>query len=291
LHVIVGKLDLRRRNRKQGKMAISRVDRSSESERLIAPEIFNDAFYDAIMGLSQFEELKNVLEIGSSAGDGSTGAFVRGLMLNKNRPTLYCMEVSHSRFVELQRNRGSLDFVKCYNVSSVSSSRIATESEISKFYHSHKTSLNKYKLSVVLGWREEGLRYLAEHGDLDQDGILMIKEANNIEVFDLVLIDGSEFTGMAELNDIYGAKVICLDDINAYKCYEARQQLLNDSAYELLAEDQLLRNGFSIFYRVDAACQVRAVKAVFQAMQSNVHTSGLSLASWIRIIRGVLMRR
>jgi len=271
-------------------MAISRIDRASESERLIAPEIFNDAFYDAIMGLSQFEELKNVLEIGSSAGDGSTSAFVRGLMLNKNRPTLYCIEVSHSRFGELQKKYQSHDFVKCYNVSSVSSSRVAAESEIRNFYHSHKTTLNKYKLPVVLGWREEGLRYLTEHGDLDQDGILMIKETNNIEVFDLVLIDGSEFTGMAEMNDIYGAKIICLDDINAYKCYGARQKLLNDSAYELLAENKLLRNGFSIFYRVDAACQLRAIKAVHEAMQSDTDTRRLSMRGGVRAIRRALMR-
>lgn len=109
-------------------------------------------------------------------------------------------------------------------------------------------------------------------------------------MFDLVLIDGSEFTGTAEMNDIYGAKIICLDDINAYKCYEARQRLLNDSAYELLAENRLLRNGFSIFYRVDAACQVRAVKAVFEAMQLCASTREPSWRRIVRFSRRVLKR-
>jgi predicted DNA binding CopG/RHH family protein len=257
---------------------------TSKSDRLIAPEILDDAFYHAIMGLAQYEDLTSVLEIGSSAGGGSTNAFVRGLMLNKTRPTLYCMEVSHARFLELQRKYKDLDFIKCYNVSSVSSSRVASESEIRKFYHSQKTALNKYKLSVVLGWREEGLRYLTGHPDLDQDGILTIKGDNNIKSFDLVLIDGSEFTGMAELNDIHGAKIICLDDINAFKCHAVRQQLLNDPAYELLAENQRLRNGFSIFYRVDAACNLRAIKAVLEAIKLRADTRKLS---WQRVVRSI----
>ena len=94
---------------------------------------------------------------------------------------------------------------------------------------------------------------------------------------------------MAEFNDIYGAKIICLDDINAFKCHAVRQLLLNDPAYELLAEDQRLRNGFSIFYRVDAACNLRAIKAVLGAMQLRV---GTRKPSWriVRSIRRVLER-
>jgi hypothetical protein len=272
-------------------MANSITDSTSESERLIAPEILDDAFYHAIRGLAQYEELRSVLEIGSSAGGGSTNAFVQGLMLNRNCPTLYCMEVSCPRFRELQNKYRHLDFVKCYNVSSVSSSRVASESEICQFYHSQKTALNKYKLSVVLGWREEGLRYLREHPDLDQDGIFAIKRDNNIEFFDLVLIDGSEFTGMAELNDIYGAKIICLDDINAFKCHAVRQLLLNDPAYELLVENQQLRNGFSIFCHVDAAYRVRAIKEVLKAMELRAGRRKLSWRRAAGVIRGVLSRR
>ena len=110
------------------------LKRASISESIIAPEILNDALYNAIVGLSQFENLKNVLEIGSSSGGGSTSAFVHGLMQNKNRPTLYCMEVSRSRFLELQRTYQKYDFIRCFNVSSVSSSRVASENAVRQFY-------------------------------------------------------------------------------------------------------------------------------------------------------------
>jgi hypothetical protein len=36
----------------------------------------------------------------------------------------------------------------------------------------------------------------------------------------MVLIDGSEFTGIKEFEYIYGAKYILLDDIKGYKNYE-----------------------------------------------------------------------
>jgi hypothetical protein len=224
-----------------------------ESERLIAPEIIDDTFYDALKLLCMMEDLRHVLEIGSSSGDGSTAALVRGLRLNHRKPTLHCLEVSRTRFAELERRYESVDFVRGYNMSGVSSSRTATEDEIERFYNTHKTSLNQYDLRTIFGWRAEGLQYLKDFPDLDREGIAEIKQANGIDRFDMVLIDGSEFTGSAELEDVYGANIICLDDVNAFKCYDARQRLLADSRYEVLQEDMSLRNGFSIFCRKDYA--------------------------------------
>ena len=228
------------------------MDQVSASDRLIAPEILDDAFYEVLKGLGRVEDLRHVLEIGSSSGEGSTRALVGTLQLNRHKPVLYCLEVSRARFAELQRAYQKYDFVRCYNMSSVVSSRVASEDEIRAFYNTHRTALNRYDLATIFGWRTEGLQYLKEHPELDRNGIAEIKKANGIAHFDLVLIDGSEFTGAAELDDVYGAKIICLDDTNAFKCYAARQRLLGDPLYESLADDQTLRNGYSIFCRTDA---------------------------------------
>jgi hypothetical protein len=223
----------------------------SESERLIAPEILDDAFYDRLKALSMLEPVKHVLEIGSSSGEGSTVAFYRGMRLNLSHPKLYCLEVSRTRFAELKHRYASADFIKCYNMSAVASSRVATEQEIELFYNAHATALNQYDLPTIFGWRTEGLQYLKEFPELDRAGIAEIKKSEGIGQFDIVLIDGSEFTGSAELEDVYGAKIICLDDVNAFKCYDARQRLLADPEYELLDENLALRNGYSIFCRRD----------------------------------------
>ena len=237
------------------------MEQVSASDRLIAPEILDDAFYEVLKGLGRVEDLKHVLEIGSSSGQGSTKALVSTLRLNRNTPILYCLEVSRTRFEELQRAYQKYAFVRCYNMSSVVASRVASEDEIHAFYDTHRTALNQYDLAAVLGWRAEGLQYLRDHPELDRDGIAEIKKSNGIEQFDLVLIDGSEFTGSAELDDVYGARIICLDDTNSFKCYAARQRLMSDPLYENLADDQTLRNGYSIFCRTDAWAHGRTGKA------------------------------
>ena len=249
------------------------MDQVSASDRLIAPEILDDAFYEALKGLGMFEDLQHVLEIGSSSGEGSTKALVSTLRLNRHNPVLHCLEVSQARFAELQRAYQKYDFVRCYNMSSVPSSRVASEDEVRAFYETHRTALNQHDLATIFGWRAEGLQYLKDHPALDRDGIAEIKKANGIEHFDLVLIDGSEFTGSAELDAVYGAKIICLDDTNAFKCYAARQRLMSDPLYESLADDQTLRNGYSIFCRSDAwghwrTAKANAIEALRRAQES-----------------------
>jgi hypothetical protein len=220
-------------------------------DTLIAPEILDDEFHAIIRWLCEHEHLKNVLEIGSSAGAGSTSALVKGLARNRHAPKLFCMELSAARFKKLSATYANRAFVNCYNVSSVPVECFATEQLVASFYNSHHTNLDQHELDQVLGWRREGIEYVLASA-VPQNGIARIKRENHIDAFDLVIIDGSEFTGDAELDAVYGAKIICLDDTNSFKCYGARQRLLDDPAYETVADDQVLRNGFSVFHRKDA---------------------------------------
>lgn len=227
-----------------------RADAAMEIERIIPPEIINDEFYWLIKELARSEEIKHVLEIGSSAGGGSTTAFVEALRANRNKPYLYCMEVSKPRFEALSQRYAQEGFVKCFNLSSVGLDEFPSAAEVSDFYRLTPTNLNQYPLEQVLGWLEQDIQYLSKSG-VRTDGIEFIKAQAGIEAFDLVLIDGSEFTGAAELNHVRGAKFILLDDTNAFKCHQARARLLTDPDYVLVADNQTLRNGFSAFRRRD----------------------------------------
>jgi hypothetical protein len=75
---------------------------------------------------------------------------------------------------------------------------------------------------------------------------------NNIEldckVIDILLIDGSDYSGYLELillKDI--SKYILLDDVNSLKNEMARQYLLDSDDFELISEDLTSRNGYSVF--------------------------------------------
>lgn len=219
---------------------------ASGLEQLIAPEIKNDGFYKQIYKLSSTENISTILEIGSSSGEGSTEAFVKGIKANPHHPTLFCMEVSKVRFEALQKLYENVKNVKCYNTSSVPISAFPSDREISEFYNSTESNLKGCPLEQVIGWLKQDIEYVQSAG-VHQSGIELIKKENNIKDFDLVLIDGSEFTGKAELDLVYGAKFILLDDIMTYKNYDNFLRLKNDPAYKLIKESTKLRNGYAIF--------------------------------------------
>jgi hypothetical protein len=225
-----------------------RLNLSSDYDSTIPPEIFGDEFYEVIRSLASEAPIKTALEIGSSNGEGSTSAFVDGLRNNPNFPMLFCMEVSRPRFQELDRRFGSDPQVKCYNVTSVPLDRFPTEDDVTEFYRSRQSKLNRVPLREVLRWLRQDLRYISGLGPT-QNGIRMIKEENAVDRFGMVLIDGSEFTGPAELDEVYGADYILLDDIGTYKNHANHERLSNDSAYRLRTSNAELRNGYSVFER------------------------------------------
>jgi hypothetical protein len=218
----------------------------SELDHLIQPEIVNDEFYDLIKRLAQTLNVRHILEIGSSAGGGSTQAFVEGISQNPSRPTLYCMEVSETRFAALKERYAPFPFVKCYNVSSIPVQSFASRESVADFYRTNKTKLNAYPLEQVLGWLQQDIDYVQGH-KVPQEGIKLIKAENRIDYFGLVLIDGSGFTGEAELNEVYGADVILLDDVDDIKNYKNYEKLRGGLEYELYAENWKLRNGYAAF--------------------------------------------
>lgn len=219
---------------------------SSELDVIIPPEIKNDSLYDMIYQTAKNESIKTILEIGSSSGTGSTEAFVLGILENPSQPILFCMEISRTRFESLVCRYSHLPFVKCYNVSSVPIQDFPSKGRLKRFYCKYPTTLNQYPLTRVLSWLKQDIDYILSSG-VPQYGIDLIKAENNINCFDMVLIDGSEFTGEAELKRIYGSKYIFLDDINAFKNYFNYLNLVLDLNYDLIKVDLNLRNGYAVF--------------------------------------------
>lgn len=222
---------------------------SAELNRLLSPEIKDDEFYAAIERIAREEDIRTVLDIGASSGQGSTEAFVNGLQKNPNQPTLFCIEVSRPRFRELQKHYAEEPFVKCYNVSSVALEQFSNAEKISSFYKNTPSTLNNFPLEKVLDWLRRDIEAINNSG-VASDGIKQIKQENKIDFFDVVLIDGSEFTGIAEFTEVYGARFILLDDIKAFKNYENHQRLFTDENYVLVTQNTSLRNGYSIFKRI-----------------------------------------
>ena len=208
-------------------------------------------FNDLLKSYASRLDLKLFLEIGSSAGGGSTQAFVDAISKRQDSDhvSVYCFELSKNRFKLLAESYSAFPFIKPCNVSSISTDEFPDVSSVTDFYQNVKTSLNNYPIDTILQWYWQDINYIKNSG-LDQNGIVYVKEKNHINVFDMVLIYGSEFTGEVELNFVIGSKVIALDDINTFKCYNAFNKLNADSNYVLRHSNRKLRNGFAIFERI-----------------------------------------
>ena len=231
---------------------------SDATERLgrrISAEIQNDAFFRALNTLARSPDVHTLLEIGSSSGEGSTQALVSALRErpDKDQVKLFCMEISQPRFEALTECYREDGFVHCFQKSSVPSSSFPPPEELAHFFrtvrYKYKPSKAEAKLEQALSWRQADLDYLAQSG-CDAHGIRHIKQQHDIDVFDFVLIDGSEFTGERELYEVMGAKYIALDDIMTFKCWNAHQILKNSANYRMVEQSRRLRNGYSVFERV-----------------------------------------
>lgn len=222
---------------------------ASDLDRIIPPEIKEDSFYEAIYRIASTEPINTILEIGSSNGQGSTDAFVKGIGENNSRPTLFCIELSEPRFLALQNHYRNNPQVTCCRVSSVPLESFPSEEEVLQFMRTIDTPLRDFTENEVIRWLRQDIDYIKQ-SDAPKEGIELIRSQYEIKNFDVVLIDGSEFTGKAEFPLIYGARWIFLDDIRTFKNYNNYTYLLEDPLYELVERDLSLRNGYAIFKKV-----------------------------------------
>ena len=194
-------------------------------------EIFNDDFWVALHDFSQ--QAKVVLEIGGATGDGSTTAFKDA---SDKGVLIYSVEALSDRYQQLNLK----PFVTAIYGSTVSAEGYMSEDAMIKFWKEIPTSFSAYSLDFIKQIRNGELELLKQ---IPNNVIDDIKA-------DFVLIDGSAFTGEAELEKtIANARFITLDDIVDIKNYANFHKLSNSPEWNIIYQNQFLRNGAAIFQR------------------------------------------
>ncbi len=221
-------------------------------EDVIAPEIVNDPFSRWISDICSRREVRSIIEIGSSSGDGSTQAILNGIKGRSDLSDMIicCFELSSIRFKNLEKNVSGFDVVYPYNLPSVASSEFPSEDDVKKFMVDYEGPLKSLPVDRVVGWLRQDIEYVRRSG-ADINGISAVKLRHNLKTFDAAIIDGSEFTGAVELRYLMGSKYILLDDTETFKCRLAFERLISDPRYDCIAYDPKLRNGYAIFERID----------------------------------------
>lgn len=221
---------------------------------IIPAEIHDDELANEITKLVKMLRPATMLEIGSSSGEGSTQAFIRGMQeRGADTGMLYCIEASRPRFERLKKNVAHMgDAVKPYHVTSVRDDEAMSDGEVRRFFGLLTGLVKLPVLDIgedrIISWHEDELNNVAEM-DTPRDGIRQIMAENDIDIFDMVLIDGSPFTALAELALVHGAKIIVLDDIMAFKTFEVHQRMKRDREYRMYKTNETLRNGYSIWIK------------------------------------------
>lgn len=217
-----------------------------------SPEITKgDPLYELIFNLVVEHKPEFILEIGSGNGLGSTQAFIEGIEAAElaGAIKMFCIEANRERCYELMENTRVCDYIKCINASSVPVEKYMSEADIEKFWRSHGYQFNiirQHSVETVKKWREDELKMIKDN-DIDQNGIQTACKNKHSLFFDMVLIDGSAFTGSAELDMVNCSKIIIMDDTMDIKCLDAMKSLINDKLYKLLVNDRQHRNGFAAF--------------------------------------------
>ena len=209
------------------------------------PEItLNDDFGRAIAQTVLNYGFRSAIEIGSWGGSGST-AILASTLGKHVSPRLVAMESDRMRFERLAERYRRESWVYCYHGSSISQ-RSLTPQCFADVWQSPYNGL-RYPEEAVAGWWQKFVGYMAGK----PGGVPGYIEETPGERFDVALIDGSEFTGWDEFR-LLRDRVSCfmLDDaFHAYKCTQARAELLSDPAWHLVWASSYVRNGAAIFVK------------------------------------------
>ncbi len=224
--------------------AQKKIDAVPIREHTRAPDHTRDnphtgLMYETLVDLASRPEVRNVIEIGSTDGRGSTRALREGLEKNPNFPNvkLFCIEAVKQMYDVLAKTRAP--YMKCYRVCSSPPAEHCTDREIERFFREDwpKMPFSCPAQRQEPGWhKRERDRYNAYfiREQLPLDGINLIMNNNQIETFDLALVDGGTYSGSADLERVYGARYLVLDDIHTLKCTWAFRRLRQDPRYELI---------------------------------------------------------
>jgi hypothetical protein len=194
----------------------------------------NDSFGKALAKYS--EGLDVGLEIGGGTGDGSTQCIrTKRLFSIENHPDRigrHSMNLSARGGVSVN---GTATLPKLW----------MNQLDVAEFYGTNKTTLNQYPLDQVLGWYHECIEFAQPYST---NAIEDIHFEHNVD-FNFVLIDGSPFSGEAELRCVRpflaDKAIIALDDVNDIKNLANYNKLKGFG--KLLWEDWSIRNGAAIF--------------------------------------------
>jgi len=184
-----------------------------------------------IKNLTERKDVKTIVDVGTFHGLGSTICIIDGMDDTKK---MWSIELYPNMY------KYSLINLSKYLTPNIIllNGKIIEYNDV--FWFDHNT-INFSTDEHARLWYKQDMKYLKESKNV-------LTELPNI--IDLLVLDGGEYTTYPEYLKLKDkTNIIVLDDVIIHKCKRVREELLNDSDFELIFEDLNDRNGYSIFER------------------------------------------
>jgi hypothetical protein len=214
--------------------------------QLRRPEIrLGDFFGASLAHVVGQRRPKKILEIGAWDGTGSTTCLLRRTYYKPE--FMHCVELNAERAKVIQQQIvPQFPFVQVHNCSTINYAQWSFKDFEADFWN------------ILTPEQRQRLDRAEWYGYWEREGKLL--QANKAPTYfeqypdmhyDMVLIDGGEFTGEDEFRLLnYRFNIIALDDVfRAFKCMRIYDQLSNHPDFELLTASRMVRNGYAIFAR------------------------------------------
>jgi len=192
-------------------------------------QICNDSFSNEITKYASNINYKTFLEIGTWNGLGSTRAFANGFKNRKDDYVFYSLECNKEKWMESNKLYTNNNKIHILN-------EVIWNDEPSDFYKIFPQCLtnNMYK-----HWNEVDIINMKQCD-------LFLNRLNLPNIFDVLLLDGGEFTTYYEFQILKSkCKILMLDDINVDKCKLIVEEIKSDKSWKIIKNDNT-RNGYLI---------------------------------------------
>jgi hypothetical protein len=196
-------------------------------------QISNDSFSDEITKYASNTNYKTFLEIGTWNGLGSTKAFSNGFSNRNDDYVFYSLECNKEKSMEAAKLYVGNDNIHILN-------EVIWNEEPSDFYDIFPQCLNN---ETYKHWNEVDIINMKQCD-------LFLNRTNLPQIFDVLLLDGGEFTTYYEFQILkHRCKILMLDDINVDKCKLIVKEIKNDKSWKIIKEEHT-RNGYLIAERI-----------------------------------------
>jgi hypothetical protein len=198
-------------------------------------QICNDNFSKLIELHASDLNNKTFLEIGTWNGLGSTKAFVNGLSKRNDNYIFYSLECNSDKANQAKELYKNYDKVHILN-------EVIWNSEPNDFYDIFPQCKTN---ELYKKWNDVDI--------INMKNCNLFLERNNLpDFFDILLLDGGEFTTYYEFQLLKNkCKILMLDDTNTDKCKLIVNEIKeNPQLWEIIIEEKI-RNGYLIAVNID----------------------------------------